>query len=135
MSDDTIKRLLKENVYLEGKIKQLGDDINEKCKRHLLEIEKTRDFYQEQVNDLIEERDELERKLESIINESKTDYNKQEYEEELEKRDKIIILLEENIKSLGNESVQMINFIEQKYKNEIDDLKKTVTELENKLKR
>ena len=61
-----LKELKLENKYLENKIKQLGDELNEKCKRHILEIEKTRDLYQEQIVDLIDERDELEKEVHTL---------------------------------------------------------------------
>jgi chromosome segregation ATPase len=131
-----LKELKLENKYLENKIKQLGDELNEKCKRHILEIEKTRDLYQEQIVDLIDERDELEKEVHTLKDKLQNFETKHEVpvpdqtllittlKEEIEKRDKVILMLEQNLKQLGEESVNMINFIEQKYIAELEKMKK-----------
>lgn len=120
-----------EILYLQNRIRQLGDDMNEKCKRHMLEIEKTRDFYQEQITDLLEERDELEKEKEiqnTTVIELKEQIERQdkliaEIQNELESKNKLISTLQQNIKSLGDESVSVFNFLEQKYSAEIQELK------------
>jgi hypothetical protein len=53
------KKLTKDKSNLKDKLRRLLDEIDTKSKDHRLELEKTQDYFQEQITELVEEKEKL----------------------------------------------------------------------------
>lgn len=133
------KKLAKEKSGLKDKLRKLLDEVDFKNKEHQTEMEKTQEYFQEQIDDLIKEKeracDEVEKMRTNIIEEKEKirlqfEQKMNKYKETLEKRfgskdsptvkrlENTIQILEEKLNKQSEDNEQN----EEKFKQIISDL-------------
>lgn len=60
------KRLARDKSELKDKLRRLLDDIDQRTRDHRVELEKTQDYFQDQINELVDERDKAREETEAI---------------------------------------------------------------------
>jgi hypothetical protein len=151
-----VKKLSRDKSDLKDKLRRLLDEVDIKNKEHRIELEKTQDYFQEQINDLVEERDRVRdeaEKIREVFLEEKEKLREQydlklsKQKETIEKRyggkdSQIIKRLENTIATLQDRLTKQIeerehvkDTAEQFYGEKEEELRKTIAELTDNLQK
>ncbi len=152
------KKLVNDKSALKDKLRRLLDDVDAKNKDHQIELEKTQDYFQEQINELTDEKDKLGRDLErmrEVVMEEKETAREQfeqklaKHKEVLEKRyvnvpkesqtvkrlENTIATLQERLNKQIEDSENVKNTAEEYVFQREGDLSKRTIELEEQLQK
>jgi len=141
------KKLTTDKSSLKNKLRQLLDDVDNKAKEHQREIRESQEYLQDQINDLLEEKERLHDTLEktkavSIEEREKLHKNFEEkmskYKDNLEKRysnkdSQTVKRLEDTINKLNNERDTFRETTEKFYSEREESLHKNIADLEAQL--
>lgn len=139
------KKLARDKSDLKDKLRRLLDDIELKSKEHRIELEKTQDYFQDQINDLVEERDKA---REALLEEKEKVIEKLARQKEtLEKRhggkdsqaikrlENTIATLQDRLTEQVEKSEHIKDTAEQFFHQKEEQLRKTISELEEQLQK
>lgn len=150
------KKLAKDKEKLKDKLRRLLDDVEEKSEDHRKEMEKSQNYFEEQLNDLTEERDkaydDLENMRNAMISEKEKIRNTFEeklnkHKESLEKRyvskdsqvvkrlENTIVVLQERVNQQIEERDRLKDTTEQFYIQREENLRQTITDLEEQFRK
>lgn len=150
------KKLARDKSELKDKLRRLLDEVDQKTHEHRVELEKTQDYFQDQINELVEERDKVREEMEVIreaVLEEKEKLREQyeqklsKQKESLEKRyggkdsqvvkrlENTIATLQERLNKQMEEREHVKDTAEQFYAEKEEQLRKTVAELEDQLQK
>ena len=150
------KKLAKDKEKLKDKLRRLLDDVEDKSEEHRKEMEKSQNYFEEQLNDLTEERDKAYDDLENmrdamIVEKEKIRNNFEEklnkHKESLEKRygskdsqvvkrlENTIVVLQERINQQIEERDRLKDTTEQFYIQREENLRQTITDLEEQFRK
>jgi chromosome segregation ATPase len=150
------KKLARDKSDLKDKLRRLLDEVEIKTKEHRVELEKTQDYFQDQINDLVEERDkareEIETMREALLEEKEKvreqfEHKLAKQKETIEKRyggkdSQVIKRLENTIATLQDRLSQQIeerehvkDTAEQFYNQKEEQLRKTISDLEEQIQK
>jgi chromosome segregation protein len=125
------KKLARDKSELKDKLRRLLDEVESNSKEHRIELEKTQDYFQDQINDLIHERDQAHEETEKI----REQLTKQKEMSEKRKEPQVIKRLENTISALQERlSKQNEERNDAKYPRE-EELMKNVSELQEALQK
>ena len=150
------KKLAKDKEKLKDKLRRLLDDVEDKSEEHRKEMEKSQNYFEEQLNDLTEERDKAYDDLENmrdamIVEKEKIRNNFEEklnkHKESLEKRygskdsqvvkrlENTIVVLQERVNQQIEERDRLKEATDQFYIQREENLRQTITDLEEQLRK
>ena len=150
------KKLAKDKEKLKDKLRRLLDDVEDKSEEHRKEMEKSQNYFEEQLNDLTEERDKAYDDLENmrdamIVEKEKIRNNFEEklnkHKESLEKRygskdsqvvkrlENTIVVLQERVNQQIEERDRLKDTTEQFYIQREENLRQTITDLEEQFRK
>lgn len=151
------KKLAKDKSTLKDKLRRLLDDVESKTKDHQIELEKTQDYFQDQITDLTEDRDklanEIDRLRELSVEEkekARDDFEKKllKQKETLEKRhgtkdssttikrlETTIATLQDRLNKQLEENEMTKDTAEEYYSQKEEEGRKRITELEEQLQK
>jgi chromosome segregation ATPase len=150
------KKLNKDKEKLKDKLRRLLDEVEDKSEEHRKEMEKSQNYFEEQLNDLTEERDkaydDLENMRDAMIAEKEKIRNNFEeklnkHKESLEKRygskdsqvvkrlENTIVLLQERVNQQIEERERLKDTTEQFYTQREENLRQTITDLEEQFRK
>ena len=150
------KKLAKDKEKLKDKLRRLLDDVEDKSEEHRKEMEKSQNYFEEQLNDITEERDkaydDLENMRNAMISEKEKIRNNFEeklnkHKESLEKRyvskdsqvvkrlENTIVVLQERVNQQIEERDRLKDTTEQFYIQREENLRQTITDLEEQFRK